>query len=104
MICAYDWSFLEEEVTSLIVKDEEPSEESKKKKKKKELPINEVFDILPVSGILHPGESETVEFTYYAGHGMTYNGIAVCSIEGGPDYQIPLAGESSFVSYWLSTN
>jgi len=58
----------------------------RKKKKKKELPINEVFDILPVSGILNPGESETVEFTFYAGHGMSYNGIAVCSIEGGPDY------------------
>lgn len=35
---------------------------------------------------------------------MNYNGIAVCSIEGGPDYQIPLSGESSFVSYKLSTN
>ena len=84
MVCSYDWSFLEEEITSLVQKDEE--EDSKKKKKKKELPINEVFDILPVSGILNPGESETVEFTFYAGHGMSYNGIAVCSIEGGPDY------------------
>lgn len=106
MICAYDWSFLEEEVASLNPKqdDETSQNEGIKKKKKWELPINEVFDILPVSGILHPGETETVEFTFYAGHGMNYNGIAVCSIEGGPDYQIPLSGESSFVSYKLSTN
>ena len=31
-------------------------------------------------------------------------GIAVCSVDGGPDYQVPLDGESSFVSYKLSTN
>lgn len=90
MVCAYDWSFLEEEVTSLNQRPDDESlldgEGAKKKKKKKELPINEVFDILPVSGILHPGETETVEFTYYAGYGMNFNGIAVCSIEGGPDY------------------
>ena len=75
MVCTYDWSFLEEETTSLNkVEDEEVKE---KKKKKKETPINEVFDILPVSGILKEGETETVEFTYYSGHGMKYNGIAV---------------------------
>jgi hydrocephalus-inducing protein len=67
------------------------------------VPINEVFDILPVSGILLPGQTETVEFTFYAGHGMKYNGIAVCSVDGGPDYQVPLMGESSFVSHRLST-
>lgn len=49
----------------------------KKSKKKKVTPINEVFDILPVSGILQQGETETVEFTFYAGHGLKYNGIAV---------------------------
>ena len=72
-------------------------------KRRKKLPINEVFDILPVSGILKEGETETVEFTYYAGHGKEYNGIAVCSVDGGPDYQVPLQGKSSFVSYQLST-
>lgn len=66
------------------------------------LPINEVFDILPVSGILMPGQTETVEFTFYSGHGLTYNGIAVCSVDGGPDYEVPIVGESSFVNYNLS--
>ena len=97
MVCTYDWSFLEEETTSLNRDDEEVNQ------KKKETPINEVFDILPVSGILKEGETETVEFTYYAGHGKEYNGIAVCSVDGGPDYQVPLQGKSSFVSYQLST-
>lgn len=101
MVCTYDWSFLEEETTSINKEDEEIAE---KKKQKKEVPINEVFDILPVSGVLMEGETETVEFTYYAGHRMKYNGIAVCSVDGGPDYQVPLVGESSFVSYKLSVN
>lgn len=101
MVCSYDWSFLEEETTSL---NRNADEEEEKKKKKKNVPINEIFDILPVSGILKEGETETVEFTFYAGHGLKYNGIAVCSVEGGPDYQVPLVGESSFVSYKLSTN
>ena len=103
MVCAYDWSFLEEEITSLLEREDE-EEEKKKKKKKKEVPINEVFDILPVSGILHPGETETVEFTYYAGHGQAYNGIAVCSVDGGPDYQIPLKGDSSTITFKLSAD
>jgi hydrocephalus-inducing protein len=100
MVCTYDWSFLEEETTSL----NKNEDDSPKKNKKKQTPINEVFDILPVSGILKEGETETVEFTYYSGHGMKYNGIAVCSVDGGPDYQVPLVGESSFVSYKLSVS
>lgn len=51
----YEWSFLEEEITSLNVMRQEEEKKSKKKKKQKMLPINEVFDILPVSGVLMPG-------------------------------------------------
>ena len=45
-----------------------------------------------------------MEFTYYAGSGLNYNGMAVCSVDGGPDYDVPITGDSSFVSYKLSTN
>ena len=62
-----------------------------------------MFDILPVSGLLQPGESEVVEFTFYAGNGLTYEAKAVCSVEGGPNYEVPLSGESSYVDYKLST-
>ena len=34
---------------------EEGTKKKKKSKKNKKLPINEVFDILPVSGMLLPG-------------------------------------------------
>lgn len=53
----YEWSFLEEEITTLnaLRQEEEKQAKKKKGKKAKMLPINEVFDILPVSGILMPG-------------------------------------------------
>ena len=106
MAVNYDWSFLEEEMSSPIKEEETKSKKGANaaaSKKSKMLPINEVFDILPVSGMLQPGQSETVEFTFYSGHGLLYNGVAVCSVDGGPDYEVPIVGESSFVSYKLST-
>ena len=52
----YEWSFLEEEITNLNAMRQDDDKKAKKKTKKaKMLPINEVFDILPVSGVLMPG-------------------------------------------------
>lgn len=51
----YEWSFLEEEITTLNALKQEEEKTKKKGKKSKMLPINEVFDILPVSGVLMPG-------------------------------------------------
>ena len=105
MPVTYEWSFLEEEITTLNAMNKEEEKKSKKKgKKQKMLPINEVFDILPVSGVLQPGQTENVEFTFYAGHGLSYNGIALCSVDGGPDYEVPIMGDSSFVNFKLSTH
>ena len=50
----YEWSFLEEE-TFNADEEEKKTGSKKKSKKAKMLPINEVFDILPVSGMLLPG-------------------------------------------------
>jgi hydrocephalus-inducing protein len=105
MAVAYEWSFLEDAPN--IDEQEEIDADNvgkRKKKKKKHLPINEVFDILPVSGILQPGQTENVEFTFYAGNGLAYNGMAVVSVDGGPDYDVPISGESNNVAFRLSTN
>jgi len=53
MAVNYEWSFLEEELSSPL-KDQEDSKRkgASNSKKSKMLPINEVFDILPVSGTL----------------------------------------------------
>jgi len=57
-----------------------------------------------VSGILQPGQTENVEFTFYAGNAINYNGIAVCSVDGGPDYDVPISGDSNTMGYKLSVN
>lgn len=106
MPVAYEWSFLED-APILDEIDELDQEQDKKKKKKskkaKKLPINEVFDILPVSGTLEPGQTEHVEFTFYSGSSINYTGTAVCSCDGGPDYEVPIQGDSNLVTYRLST-
>lgn len=105
MAVNYEWSFLED-APILNEQDEldhmDQKGKKKNKKKKKVLPINEVFDILPVSGVLQPGQSENVEFTFYAGNGINYTGMAVCSVDGGPDYDVPISGDSNFVEHRLS--
>jgi len=55
MAVAYEWSFLEDAPNIDEQEEIDADNEGKRKKnknKKKHLPINEVFDILPVSGIL----------------------------------------------------
>lgn len=51
---------------------------------------------------MQPGQTENVEFTFYAGSGLNYTGMAVCSVDGGPDYDVPIAGDSSFINHRLS--
>ena len=66
--------------------------------------INEVFDILPLSGFLQPGESENVEFIFNSVVNHKVKAVAVCHVEGGPDYEVLLEGDSSHISYKISTN
>jgi hydrocephalus-inducing protein len=53
------------------------------------------FDILPLRGSFGPGESHTVEVCYYATPGQRASATAVCQVEGGPSYRVPLSAESS---------
>ena len=56
--------------------------------------INELYDILPISGVLEPGEIETVEITF---NGMTKDppqAMARCVVDGGPSYSITMRGDT----------
>lgn len=65
------------------------------------LGIEEVFDILPLYGLLKPGETEQITMTFY-GHSDTSSiAIAQCDVEGGPTYEVKLMGQSSLVEYRL---
>ena len=65
------------------------------------IPPNQVFDILPVQTLLKPGESEDVEFIMFGSSNSKFSGLALCSVEGGPEYKLTLQGEASTVSYAL---
>lgn len=61
--------------------------------------VNEVFDIAPIRGVLEPGQSEDVEFTFYGHADYKMKGVAVCEVVGGPSYEINLEGRASSVAF-----
>ena len=61
-----------------------------------------MFDILPLHGVLLPGQSQQVQFTFYGHSGIATDVTAACRVEGGPTYQIRLSGEASDVQYRFS--
>jgi hydrocephalus-inducing protein len=92
----YEWSFLEDELNA----GGETSEAQTNRTMG--IPINEVFDILPLNGTLEPNQSEQVEFVYYGVPNQKFKTIAVCQVEGGPEYEVNLLGEASNINYRLN--
>ena len=66
------------------------------------IPINEVFDILPLNGTLEPGQSEQVEYVFYGVPNQVFKTTAICQVEGGPEYEVKLEGEASNINYRLN--
>ncbi|XP_059006937.1 hydrocephalus-inducing protein homolog [Mustela lutreola] len=65
--------------------------------------IEEVFDILPLYGVLQPHSSHQMSFTFYGHCDIVAQAKALCEVEGGPTYEIMLKGEASLVSYSFDT-
>ncbi|NXF81935.1 HYDIN protein, partial [Sclerurus mexicanus] len=65
------------------------------------LGAEEVFDVLPVSGVLQPGETQQVPFTFFGHANIVACVMALCHVEGGPTYEVELTGEASGLSYHL---
>ena len=55
------------------------------------------FDILPTRGVLKAGQSQPVEFAYYARPGQKASTNAVCDVEGGPTYTVPVNADSNAI-------
>ena len=51
-------------------------------------PPEQLFDILPIKGLLRPGETETVNFSFFAFPGVKASASALCLVEGGPNYSV----------------
>ena len=62
-----------------------------------------MFDILPLHGVLQPGETQQVQFTFYGHAGIATEVLAACKVKGGPVYQLRLKGEASEVQYKFNT-
>ncbi len=109
MAINYEWSFLEEE---LLGKNDDTlsAENSNKKPVKKDnfskemIPINEIFDILPLSGHLQPNEEEQVEFIFNAVSSTRFKTKAVCNVEGGHPVEVTLLGDASLIHYKITPN
>lgn len=68
-----------------------------------ELPsIEEIFDITPLFGSLHPGETQDLVITYFGHKEIKASVKAVCEIRNGPQYEMYLKGEASVLNYELS--
>ncbi|XP_075289597.1 hydrocephalus-inducing protein homolog isoform X3 [Opisthocomus hoazin] len=61
----------------------------------------QVFDILPLFGVLQPGESQRVAFIFFGHTNIVAHVTALCRVEGGPTYEIALSGEASLIHYRL---
>ncbi|RMC09014.1 hypothetical protein DUI87_14013 [Hirundo rustica rustica] len=61
----------------------------------------EVFDVRPLFGVLQPGESELVTFTFFGHANIVARVTARCHVQGGPTYKVVVTGEASCPSYQL---
>ena len=64
--------------------------------------IEEVFDILPLYGTLKPSETQQFQFSFYGHAYIKADAVAVCNVQGGPNYEIQLSGQASLVQYSVS--
>lgn len=68
-----------------------------------ELPsIEEIFDISPLYGCLHPGEAQNLKVTYYGHKEIKAFVRAICEVTNGPNYELNIKGEASVLCYELS--
>ncbi|XP_062860193.1 hydrocephalus-inducing protein homolog [Trichomycterus rosablanca] len=65
--------------------------------------VEEIFDILPIYGVLQPGDSQLVTFSFYGHSDISAQVLALCKVKEGPTYEITLKGEASLVTYTLDT-
>eukprot|EP00505_MAST-04D_sp_SCG-Rhode-Island_P002661 Stramenopile-MAST_4_protein_2661 len=63
------------------------------------IPVNQVFDVLPIRSLLRPGESEVVEFAFYGHANRRFRTTCVGLVQGGPEYPIMLQGEAALIAH-----
>ncbi|NXF97015.1 HYDIN protein, partial [Eubucco bourcierii] len=62
-----------------------------------------VFEVLPLQGVLQPGQSQQATFSFFGHPNVVASATALCQVEGGPSYEVKLSGEASLISYLLDS-
>eukprot|EP00931_Biecheleriopsis_adriatica_P045665 TRINITY_DN2614_c0_g1_i1.p1 TRINITY_DN2614_c0_g1~~TRINITY_DN2614_c0_g1_i1.p1 ORF type:complete len:5069 (-),score=1280.39 TRINITY_DN2614_c0_g1_i1:105-14627(-) len=63
--------------------------------------LNQVFDILPIYGKLEPGETQVATFTYEGMRDRSFKAVALCMVDGGPEYEVQLKGTAAPCKYGI---
>lgn len=88
----FNWCFVEGTFKAELQKGQDPTTI--------DIPPCQVFDMMPLSGTLLPGESQNVEANFY-GHLGKFRATALCDVVGGPKYEMELIGEASLVDFHI---
>lgn len=69
------------------------------------LPLSDLqlFDVIPVFGTIHPGQSQVVGFQYNAESGIRKECRAVCKVNGGPHYYVRMFAAAARVKFELES-
>lgn len=65
------------------------------------VPVNQLFDLLPIEGLLQPGQQEVVSFTYFAYPGQKASAQVILLVEGGPQYAVQISAEANSMRFTL---
>ncbi|CAH8527146.1 unnamed protein product [Schistosoma turkestanicum] len=65
------------------------------------LGIEELFDLVPLYGEINPSETISLSCTFYGHSEIEASVLALCEIEGGPEYKIELKGSASEIDFQL---
>ncbi|KAG7521590.1 hydrocephalus-inducing protein-like [Solea senegalensis] len=76
----------------------------REKKKQPPAHVEEVFDVLPMSGLLQPGEKQNVTLSFFGHENISMEAVAQCHVQEGPTYGVKLRGEASVNSYSLDSS
>ncbi|PFH36000.1 hypothetical protein BESB_056510 [Besnoitia besnoiti] len=64
--------------------------------------INKIFDFLPFTGSIEPGQTETICATFFGFPDVRVTATALCVIENGPEFSLRLRGQASLPTFRLS--
>ena len=57
--------------------------------------ISQIFDILPIYGVIKPGKTQEAYITYFALADKVSKATLVCDVQGGPKYEIRVIGTAT---------